>query len=47
MVRAMPPSSPIQFSALKALNSLHEEPQEAENRNRKQDIKEIVHKPLP
>jgi hypothetical protein len=40
---AMPARSPIQFSALKALNPLHQEPEKAEDHDREYDDDQIGH----
>ena len=43
MVSRMPTIRPIQFSALKALNPLHEEEERGENDDRQPDIDEVEH----
>src|ERR1700690_1143796 len=43
MVTRMPPIRPIQFSALKALNPLHQQPEEAEHENGQADICQVFH----
>jgi hypothetical protein len=43
MVRAIPPMSPIQFSTLKGLNPLHDEPEHAEDDESQGDIEQVFH----
>jgi hypothetical protein len=44
-VSKTPPISPIQFSALKALDPLHEEPQHGEGDYGQADIEKVLHDP--
>jgi len=39
----MPPIRPIQFSALKALNPLHDEDEHGEDDDRQADVKKVLH----
>src|SRR5215472_17197581 len=41
----MPPIRPIQFSALKALDPLHQQPQRGEDDDRQADIQQVGHGP--
>jgi len=42
-VSRMPPIRPIQFSALKPLDPLHQEPQRGENNDRQADVEKVEH----